>query len=107
MLDQPLGIGEFFFFNDTATTEIYTLSLHDALPILSSAPSRCSSVLLPLPDSPTIATISPASTSRWRCSNTTRSAFPERNFFSKFSARNKVVTVVRCSSRGGGYLSYS
>ena len=23
----------FFFFNDTATTEIYTLSLHDALPI--------------------------------------------------------------------------
>src|SRR3712207_7204231 len=26
----------FFFFNDTATTEIYTLSLHDALPILNS-----------------------------------------------------------------------
>src|SRR3712207_7703454 len=30
----------FFFFNDTATTEIYTLSLHDALPICSSASSR-------------------------------------------------------------------
>src|SRR2546430_7018214 len=29
----------FFFFNDTATTEIYTLSLHDALPI-SDAPGR-------------------------------------------------------------------
>src|SRR2546430_16793792 len=29
----------FFFFNDTATTEIYTLSLHDALPI-----SHCSRV---------------------------------------------------------------
>src|SRR5258707_9422833 len=27
----------FFFFNDTATTEIYTLSLHDALPIFISA----------------------------------------------------------------------
>src|SRR2546422_1884738 len=27
----------FFFFNDTATTEIYTLSLHDALPILVTA----------------------------------------------------------------------
>src|SRR3712207_7298956 len=27
----------FFFFNDTATTEIYTLSLHDALPILRRA----------------------------------------------------------------------
>src|SRR3712207_7784042 len=29
-----LRYGVFFFFNDTATTEIYTLSLHDALPIL-------------------------------------------------------------------------
>src|SRR2546422_3566636 len=27
------GLAYFFFFNDTATTEIYTLSLHDALPI--------------------------------------------------------------------------
>src|SRR5256885_7315688 len=27
-------VSMFFFFNDTATTEIYTLSLHDALPIL-------------------------------------------------------------------------
>src|ERR1039457_3127475 len=27
------GAVRFFFFNDTATTEIYTLSLHDALPI--------------------------------------------------------------------------
>src|SRR5260221_9573604 len=27
-----------FFFNDTATTEIYTLSLHDALPILTDGP---------------------------------------------------------------------
>src|SRR5262245_66625920 len=36
----------FFFINDTATTEIYTLSLHDALPISSSGcpgfwPARC------------------------------------------------------------------
>src|SRR3712207_8065043 len=29
-----------FFFNDTATTEIYTLSLHDALPILAAANSK-------------------------------------------------------------------
>src|SRR5258707_1559719 len=29
----------FFFFNDTATTEIYTLSLHDALPIYDSPPA--------------------------------------------------------------------
>src|SRR5258706_11243106 len=31
----------FFFFNDTATTEIYTLSLHDALPISTQAHLRC------------------------------------------------------------------
>src|SRR5205823_13019713 len=30
---HPLLFLSFFFFNDTATTEIYTLSLHDALPI--------------------------------------------------------------------------
>src|SRR2546430_8990541 len=28
-----MGVSHLFFFNDTATTEIYTLSLHDALPI--------------------------------------------------------------------------
>src|SRR5467141_5222426 len=33
----------FFFFNDTATTEIYTLSLHDALPISNGRP--CESVM--------------------------------------------------------------
>src|SRR2546429_5406169 len=30
---RKLSVVLFFFFNDTATTEIYTLSLHDALPI--------------------------------------------------------------------------
>src|SRR2546430_17743333 len=35
----------FFFFNDTATTEIYTLSLHDALPI--STPLRRSEERVP------------------------------------------------------------
>src|SRR2546421_8418029 len=37
----------FFFFNDTATTEIYTLSLHDALPILSvgRSASTCATML--------------------------------------------------------------
>src|SRR5256885_13478638 len=36
MIRQP-PISIFFFFNDTATTEIYTLSLHDALPISSGS----------------------------------------------------------------------
>src|SRR3712207_8734190 len=41
---------DFFFFNDTATTEIYTLSLHDALPIsprAASARARPSMARLP------------------------------------------------------------
>src|SRR5260370_37185325 len=39
MLSLLPSISFFFFFNDTATTEIYTLSLHDALPIShASAP---------------------------------------------------------------------
>src|SRR2546422_10896377 len=33
LLSSFLLFPSFFFFNDTATTEIYTLSLHDALPI--------------------------------------------------------------------------
>src|SRR3989442_3536345 len=38
-----LHISLFFFFNDTATTEIYTLSLHDALPISKRRPSSATS----------------------------------------------------------------
>src|SRR5260221_6249006 len=34
---MPRLLSSFFFFNDTATTEIYTLSLHDALPISARA----------------------------------------------------------------------
>src|SRR3712207_7949562 len=38
----------FFFFNDTATTEIYTLSLHDALPISTTHNLRGVDVDIPL-----------------------------------------------------------
>src|SRR3989442_2496787 len=43
----------FFFFNDTATTEIYTLSLHDALPISSIEPftSDAARVIITMDDS--------------------------------------------------------
>src|SRR5689334_24755860 len=34
-----ISLSFFFFFDDTATTEIYTLSLHDALPICAPMPS--------------------------------------------------------------------
>src|SRR5258708_36843800 len=52
----PLFISFLFFFNDTATTEIYTLSLHDALPICISnrgmpAPPACISTSISLSSS--------------------------------------------------------
>src|SRR2546426_5617544 len=48
MLLRSRSLFYFFFFNDTATTEIYTLSLHDALPICSR---RRSSPCVPRPRS--------------------------------------------------------
>src|SRR2546430_3010987 len=54
-------ISFFFFFNDTATTEIYTLSLHDALPISSSAAQRTRCRCGPIPWPP------PSSPGRTRC----------------------------------------
>src|SRR3712207_8430027 len=45
----------FFFFNDTATTEIYTLSLHDALPISGAGNPRT-----PRPDPPPSGSRTPA-----------------------------------------------
>src|SRR2546430_15540594 len=57
MRSRPL-IFCFFFFNDTATTEIYTLSLHDALPIFGTKANRLHLlscfvyVVLPDPDKP-------------------------------------------------------
>ena len=56
--DVRCGIADFFgiskpenvfFFNDTATTEIYTLSLHDALPILLLPASPAAAIILSCP----------------------------------------------------------
>src|SRR2546422_8399110 len=49
MVSRPLRT-RLFFFNDTATTEIYTLSLHDALPISQEgAPERGRRLTVGLP----------------------------------------------------------
>src|SRR5258707_2345714 len=48
---QNLSLACFFFFNDTATTEIYTLSLHDALPIFSFA-AKLPGEIRPVPIAP-------------------------------------------------------
>ena len=47
-LSLSLFLSPFFFFNDTATTEIYTLSLHDALPIYDYIDSMRNVELVPL-----------------------------------------------------------
>src|SRR2546429_5763232 len=61
VLRAPIFV--FFFFNDTATTEIYTLSLHDALPISRGAQLRIRSSTLGAgsKSSTAIVTLSPAS----------------------------------------------
>src|SRR2546422_5147464 len=55
-VDWPLTPYTFFFFNDTATTEIYTLSLHDALPIClqTKKPPLPAVVCLPDQELPTL-----------------------------------------------------
>src|SRR2546427_5208924 len=45
MIPSP-HLSTFFFFNDTATTEIYTLSLHDALPIYKFKAMNLESVMV-------------------------------------------------------------
>src|SRR5699024_12595131 len=48
----------FFFFTATATTEIYTLSLHDALPISQSTANILYTIILKLPNMATLLIIS-------------------------------------------------
>src|SRR2546429_4055148 len=55
----------FFFFNDTATTEIYTLSLHDALPIFESGPNQTLGFFGGSQQSPGVANFPPFRYSLW------------------------------------------
>src|SRR5216683_7056109 len=66
----------FFFFNDTATTEIYTLSLHDALPICASPPSAAQSCL--------------------RCCSLAVVGFPDRNSTRLNSSHDQSSYAVFC-----------
>src|SRR5258708_39264372 len=54
---DPLVALLFFFFNDTATTEIYTLSLHDALPIYGAVVSK---ELRTVPELPPFVSLGPS-----------------------------------------------
>src|SRR2546427_7751139 len=81
----------FFFFNDTATTEIYTLSLHDALPIYPTGrccPPRCRSL-----DCPSWCSCS--SPPRWRRSVESR-AYKDRKSTRLNSSHSQISYAVFC-----------
>src|SRR6266705_6762582 len=54
---RQILVHEFFFFSDTATNEIYTLSLHDALPISGSLQSSARTALPATPSRATLHTM--------------------------------------------------
>src|SRR5258705_9683455 len=76
----------FFFFNDTATTEIYTLSLHDALPICSGTSAR------------------PPSRRRWSCSSP-RATRPARRPSAPASRKQGWTTVTASTTRSKQLVS--
>src|SRR3712207_8220618 len=57
---------DFFFFNDTATTEIYTLSLHDALPISPYGPEPTSTFFLPFTSAGFVNGFGPGAVGGWK-----------------------------------------
>src|SRR3712207_1753811 len=83
-----------FFFNDTATTEIYTLSLHDALPIY---PCRGAN------SQRTISRVSSARRSSHRCSGATWNS-PTRRFRCESSGTTPAIGVSSPASPSGSCL---
>src|SRR2546430_7432033 len=88
----------FFFFNDTATTEIYTLSLHDALPI-SSPRRRCYGTCGPKAERTAWRTAPPwrggrASSTRTRTCAASRSARSEEHTSELQSQSNLVCRLL-------------
>src|SRR3989449_1816860 len=79
----------FFFFNDTAPTEIYTLPLHDALPILAGDPHVCS------PNSSRSRHIRRRAVAR--CSMRSVAPPPGGSFFSSHSASSSAARAASCA----------
>src|SRR6266513_4649684 len=79
----------FFFFNDTATTEIYTLSLHDALPISHWRYRRP-----PCPPSPRLQTSSGATPARDRKSTRLNSSHVSISY-ADFSLTKKMSATIQ------------
>src|SRR2546430_9963350 len=93
----------FFFFNDTATTEIYTLSLHDALPISRSSPA-------PTPCSPPTRsrTWNCGSPGRWRSEEHTSELQSQSNLVCRLLLeKKKNSSRGRCSSHALAARDYT
>src|SRR6266700_5198950 len=88
---------DYFFFNDPATTEIYTLSLHDALPI-SSRPK--------LPPSPACG-LRPATAMRGRDRKSTRlNSSHVKTSYAVFGLKKKTKSTVAPRGRKGRALPH-
>src|SRR2546430_10178248 len=74
----------FFFFNDTATTEIYTLSLHDALPICCRCPTSCA-------PRPGVASGARPRASSWCCCRADRLTWRSEEHTSELQSQSNLV----------------
>src|SRR6266702_8722916 len=87
-----------FFFNDTATTEIYTLSLHDALPISGSKPRYPVSVNRLRPTRLTAQSPTPPTRPTWRSEEHTSELQSRGHLVCRLLLEKKNITK-SCSSR--------
>src|SRR5258705_1661511 len=92
-----------FFFNDTATTEIYTLSLHDALPIYSFFEPTWYQTLTATSGSSGSGLRTTRSPLSRRCSSIRRAAGPRQGEFHR--ERTQLKSRHLCISLGLFYLS--
>src|SRR3989442_3974021 len=99
----------FFFFNDTATTEIYTLSLHDALPISASARARAATAAI-APRSPREALASvgrrrAATRARRRATGSARRTRRDRKSTRLNSSHVRISYAVFCLKKKKHYVT--
>src|SRR5713226_10459911 len=90
----------FFFFNDTATTEIYTLSLHDALPI------ACGSKVVGSPPFPFPPPGASGGHRRLRCATARARRRPKAERFPRSGPVRKRAWVGRGSRPGPRVLNF-
>src|SRR3712207_7179845 len=89
----------YFFFNDTATTEIYTLSLHDALPISGMV----TVAVVPVPTSVAIAILPPCKSNHFL---TTLNPKPVPGLFSAFLPPDRKSTRLNSSHANISYAVF-